>query len=94
MIDPQSEPGVPDAEAWRLFGFRIPLAADQHQRGRDGGFKDAEEETRGEEGAVSVGRGGAGRGDAPEDEIGGEPFGSRDFLEEDCLKDELIAVLG
>lgn len=40
---PQPESCKPGAEAWRLFGLGVPSAAAEHRRGRDGGFKDAEE---------------------------------------------------
>ena len=90
---PKPEPGIPDAEAWRLFGFRVPLAADEHQRGRDGGFEDAEEDAHGEESAVAMGRGGAGCRDAPEDDVGGEPFRGGDFLEDDACATESACIV-
>ena len=54
----------------RLFGFGVQLAADQHERGRKGGFEYAEENARDEEGSVAVACGRVGGGDAPKDEVG------------------------
>ena len=71
----QPEPGIPDAEAWRLFGFRAPLATDKHQQERDADFEDTNGDARGEPGAVVVGCYRAGGRDAPDDDVDGELFG-------------------
>jgi hypothetical protein len=77
-----TETKIPEGEAGSLFGFGVPLTADEHKRGADRGFEDTEEDARDEEGLVVVGSGTTCSRDTPQNDVGSEPFGSRHNLKE------------
>ena len=78
----KAETQVPEGEARGLFGLGVPLAADEHQRGSDGGLEDTEEDAGDEQRLVVLGRSSGGRGDAPKRDVESEPLGGRDLLQE------------
>ena len=51
----QAQARVPDAESRRLLGLGVPLAADEHQTGRNGSLEDAQEDASREQGLVVPG---------------------------------------
>lgn len=81
----EAETEVPEGEARGLLRLGVPLGADEHQGGTDGGLEDTQEDAGDEKGLVVVGGGTAGGCGAPEDDVGAQPLGRWNHLEEvDC----------
>ena len=70
------------------------MAVDEHQRRRDGSFKDAEKDAGDKEGVIAMGCGGAGGRDAPENNIEREPFRNGNLLKDQSLICQLENRLG
>lgn len=77
----EAETHVPEGEAGSLLGLGVPLAANEHERGTNGGLEDAEKDAGDEEGAVIGGSGAAGRGNTPEGDVNTEPLAGGHHLE-------------
>ena len=80
---PEAETSIPNAKSWSRLGFCVPVATDEHQRGSDCSFKNAQENPRGKKGVVVASSRGACGCDSPQDNVCPEPFGRRDFLKDD-----------
>lgn len=78
----EAEAEVPEGEARGLLRLCVPLAADDHEGGADGGLEDAEEDAGDEESLVAGSGSTAGRGDAPKGDIEAEPLCGGEPLEE------------
>lgn len=80
LAKPKAE--VPEGKSRGLLRLCVPLAADQQKRGANGGFEDANENSRDQQGLVVVRGCTACSRNTPESDVESEPFSSGDLLEE------------